>query len=90
MRRTRRQTLEAYPMPLAVFLIAIPSASALIAWGLWLFFCWKITSKHGPTHLAKLPGIATSFRAQHWFARLPSLPGIRRDGQSPTNTSDRQ
>ncbi|QCB22176.1 hypothetical protein [Streptomyces sp. SS52] len=52
-----------------------PSVAALIAWFLWLRFCRKLVDKRGAGHLTALPGIATSFKPQDWFMRLPSFLG---------------
>ncbi|MCF3136833.1 hypothetical protein [Streptomyces olivochromogenes] len=78
------------PLPLTFLLaVVVSSGFALIAWGAWLVFCWKIAAKHGPAHLTKLPGIATAFRTQHWLTRLPSLPGKGRGAESSEGQTEK-
>jgi hypothetical protein len=52
-----------------VALLLVP----VLAWGMWLYFCYKITDRHGIEALKAAPPIAKAFPVTEWIAGLRAV-----------------
>lgn len=57
-------------LTLMILVLALPAATALLAWVCWLRFNLLIARLHGVSGLKATPAIAKAFRPRDWL-RLP-------------------
>lgn len=61
-------------LTLMILVLAMPAATALLAWVCWLRFNLLIARLHGVPGLKATPAIAKAFRSRDWLRSLRARP----------------
>lgn len=67
-------------MILMIRVLAVPAATALLAWVCWLGFNLLIARRHGIAGLKATPAIAKAFRPRDWLRSPRARPPLARPG----------